>query len=449
MRKYFGTDGVRGVANQELTAELAFRLGFALGYTLVQDNKEKPRVLVGQDPRISSDMLSFALSAGLTSVGCIVEDAYILPTPAISNIIMRGNYQAGAMISASHNPYYDNGIKFFDDEGYKLTDEQEKRIEELLNKVETLPRPIREDIGFRVKSEGLEEKYISFALQVLGGRELSTLSIGLDCANGATSFVAPKIFTETGAAVSVIHDEPTGTNINLKSGSTHPEALQKFVIDNELDVGFAFDGDGDRVIAVDEKGQVVDGDEILSIIGVWMKNRGILSRNTLVATVMSNLGLEDMGEAEEITIETAQVGDRYVLDLMKEKDYNLGGEPSGHIIMLDHSNTGDGVIAALVLARILEEYEMPFSELNQFLIKRPQELVNVRVNRENLADFEKHLGYNRVIRKAENSLGNEGRILVRASGTEPVIRVMVEGKNTILIKEIADDIAVYLEKEFS
>ncbi|OZI11268.1 phosphoglucosamine mutase [Bacillaceae bacterium SAS-127] len=423
MGKYFGTDGVRGVANTELTPELAFKLGRFGGYVLTK-NAERPKVLVGRDTRISGHMLEGALVAGLLSTGAEVMRLGVISTPGVAYLTKAMDAQAGVMISASHNPVADNGIKFFGGDGFKLTDEQEAEIEALLDKEEdTLPRPTGGDLGqLNDYFEG-GQKYIQYLKQTVD-EDFSNIHIALDCAHGATSSLATHLFADLEADISTMGTSPNGLNINDGVGSTHPEALATFLKEKGANIGLSFDGDGDRLIAIDEKGNVVDGDQIMFICAKYLNKEGQLKDSVVVSTVMSNLGfykgLEELGIN---SIQTA-VGDRYVVEAMRKHNYNLGGEQSGHIIFLDYNTTGDGLLTGLQLVNIMNMTKKPLSELAAEMKKYPQILVNVRVS-----DKHKVTENERVkatIEAVEAEMNGNGRVLVRPSGTEPLVRVMVE-----------------------
>jgi len=436
MKKYFGTDGIRGVANNTLTPELAFKLGRVLGHVLKQ-NREKANVLIGRDTRISGELLEYALISGLLSIGVNVMRLGVISTPAVAYLTKALEAQAGIMISASHNPYPDNGIKVFGPDGYKLSDDMELEMETLIDAPDDLERPINDKIGVVESYFEGQHKYLTY-LQKTINNTFEGLKIALDCANGATSFLAPHLFANLGAEVLLINNNPNGTNINVNCGSTHIETLQRFVIDNEVDVGLAFDGDGDRLIAVDEKGNVVDGDAIMYIFGKHFKEKGTLKQDTIVTTVMSNIGLHKaLTDLELKSVQTA-VGDRYVLEEMLKSGYNIGGEQSGHIILLDYSTTGDGLLTAVQLVNIMVEQEESLSSLAKGFKSYPQLLKNVEVK-----DKTKVMEAEQVIAKikeVETILGSNGRVLVRPSGTEPVVRVMIEAETEELCEQYVTDI---------
>lgn len=436
MVKYFGTDGVRGVANKTLTPEIAYRLGRISGYTFTQEG-EQPRVLIGLDTRLSGPMLEGALIAGLTSVGAEVMLLGPISTPGVAYLTKGTNADLGIMISASHNSFEDNGIKFFGPDGFKLTDDQEAEIENLMNQEDTLPRPQGEDLGLLSKYFEGSQKYLSY-LQDTVDNDFTDLYIGLDCANGATSSLATRLFADQDAEIATIGNNPNGTNINDGYGSTHPEKMQALVKEKGLDVGLSFDGDGDRLIAVDEKGNILDGDKILYVCAKYLKENNQLEKDTVVTTVMSNLGFYKAMEANDIHVETAGVGDRYVMEKMREQGYNFGGEQSGHVIHLNKTTTGDGLLTGMMLVDIMKETGKKLSELTEGITIFPQVLQNVPVdNKYELLDDE---AIKTAIAEAEQALGDKGRVLVRPSGTESLIRVMVEAETKALCEQYAEQI---------
>ncbi|WP_342048874.1 phosphoglucosamine mutase [Bacillus sp. OTU530] len=444
MGKYFGTDGVRGVANSELTPELAFKIGRFGGYVLTK-NTERPKVLIGRDTRVSGHMLEGALVAGLLSIGAEVMRLGVLSTPGVAYLTKALGAQAGVMISASHNPVQDNGIKFFGPDGFKLSDEQELEIEALLDKeIDELPRPVGGELG-QVNDyfEG-GQKYLQYLKQTID-EDFSGLHVALDCAHGATSSLAPYLFADLEADISTIGTSPNGVNINEGVGSTHPETLAAFLKEKGAHIGLAFDGDGDRLIAVDENGQIVDGDQIMYICAKYMNETGRLKKNTIVSTVMSNLGFYKALEANGIQSVQAGVGDRYVMEEMRKGGYNLGGEQSGHIIFLDYITTGDGMLSAIQLVNIMKATGKPLSQLASEMTKFPQLLVNVRVR-----DKQQALENTRIqeaIRSVEDEMQGNGRILVRPSGTEPLIRVMAEAPTQEMCEEYVNRIVEVVKQE--
>ncbi|WP_203333917.1 phosphoglucosamine mutase [Planococcus beigongshangi] len=424
MGKYFGTDGVRGVANSELTPELAFKLGRFGGYVLTKSSKDKPKVLIGRDTRISGEMLEGALAAGLLSVGAEVMRLGVISTPGVSYLTRVMSAQAGVMISASHNPVEDNGIKFFGSDGYKLSDDQEAEIEALLDMEEdTLPRPTGGDLGAITSYYEGGQKYLQYLKQTVD-EDFVGIHVALDCAHGATSTLATHVFADLDADITSMGASPNGLNINDQVGSTHPQKLAELVNEKNADIGLAFDGDGDRLIAVDEKGQIVDGDQIMYICGKYLKSEGRLNKDTVVSTVMSNMGFYKALETHGMTSVKTAVGDRYVVEEMRKNGYNLGGEQSGHIIFLDYNTTGDGLLTGLQLVNIMKVTGKKLSELAGEMTIFPQKLVNIRVtDKHAVTDNEKVAAE---IAEVENEMNGNGRVLVRPSGTEPLVRVMVE-----------------------
>ncbi|TDL30785.1 phosphoglucosamine mutase [Jeotgalibacillus sp. S-D1] len=444
MGKYFGTDGVRGVANAELTPELAFKLGRFGGYVLTKETT-RPKVLIGRDTRISGHMLEGALVAGLLSIGAEVMRLGVISTPGVAFLTKAMGAQAGVMISASHNPVADNGIKFFGPDGFKLTDEQENEIEALIDgeKDET-PRPVGGDLGIVTDYFEGGQKYLQYLKQT-ADEDFSGLHVALDCAHGATSTLATHLFADLDADLSTMGASPNGLNINEGVGSTHPEALAAFVKEKNADVGLAFDGDGDRIIAVDENGGIVDGDQIMFICAKHLKSESRLKQNTLVSTIMSNLGFYKGLEAEGITSIQTAVGDRYVVEEMKKGNYTLGGEQSGHIIFLDYNTTGDGLLTGLQLVNIMKVTGKKLSELASEMEIFPQKLVNIRVSdKHGVTDNAK---VKEIIEKVEAEMNGNGRILVRPSGTEPLVRVMAEAQTAEACASYVDRIAAVVEEE--
>ncbi|KGB30137.1 phosphoglucosamine mutase [Heyndrickxia coagulans] len=449
MTKFFGTDGVRGIANSELTPELAFKLGRFGGYVLTKHANERPKVLIGRDTRISGQMLEGALVAGLLSIGAEAMRLGVITTPGVAYLTKALGAQAGVMISASHNPVEDNGIKFFGPDGFKLSDDEEAEIEELLNQdTDDLPRPVGKDLG--IVSDYFEgsQKYLQFLKQTVD-EEFTGIHVALDCANGSTSSLATylyaDLYADLDADVSTMGASPNGLNINDGVGSTHPEALAAFVQEKGANVGLAFDGDGDRLIAVDEKGQIIDGDQIMYICAKYLKQEGLLKKNTVVSTVMSNLGFHKGLEALGINSVQTAVGDRYVVEEMKANGFNLGGEQSGHIIFLDHNTTGDGLLTGLQLINIMKIANKPLSELAAEMKKYPQKLVNVKVtDKYHVLENEK---IKSVIDEVEREMAGNGRVLVRPSGTEPLVRVMVEAQTAEDCSRFVSRIAGAVEAE--
>jgi len=444
MGKYFGTDGVRGVANKELTAELAYKIGRCGGYVLTR-TANKPKVIIGRDTRVSGHMLEAALTAGLLSIGADVISVGVVSTPAVAFLTKELKADAGVMISASHNPVEDNGIKFFANDGFKLSDETELEIESLIDKeYDELPRPTGEDVGSLEVATHLAEKYASYIKSTVKS-SFAGLKLVLDCAHGAAYALAPQIFKDLGAEVITIGTNPDGKNINKGVGSTHPELLREEVIKQGADLGLAFDGDADRLIAVDENGEEVDGDFILTIIGDRLKREGKLNHDTIVTTVMANIGF--FKGAEKIGLKTAKttVGDRYVMEEMRKGNYNLGGEQSGHVIFLDYITTGDGILTALQLVDTVQQAGKRLSELKGLMRKYPQKLVNVRVADKSL--YEGNAAILKAVADVEAELGDNGRVLVRPSGTESLIRVMAEGPDAEQVSHFVDKIAAVVKEQ--
>ena len=446
MGKYFGTDGVRGEANVELTPELAFKLGRFGGYVLSQHEEETPLVFVGRDTRISGEMLEHALIAGLLSVGIRVYKLGVIATPGVAYLVRTEKASAGVMISASHNPALDNGIKFFGGDGFKLDDDRELEIEALLDAAEdTLPRPSAQGLGTVMEyPEGLR-KYQEFLVST--GVQLEGMHVVLDTANGAASTSARQIFADLGAQLTVIGENPDGLNINDGVGSTHPEHLQEKVKEVGAAIGLAFDGDSDRLIAVDENGEIVDGDKIMYIIGSYLASKGLLEKNTIVTTVMSNLGFHKALDAKGIQKEITAVGDRYVVEEMRKSGYNLGGEQSGHVVIMDYNTTGDGQLTGVQLTKIMQETGKKLSELAAEVTIYPQKLVNIRVENSMKDKAMEVPAIREIIEKMEAEMAGNGRILVRPSGTEPLLRVMAEAPTHEEVDYFVDTIAAVVQAE--
>ena len=444
MRKYFGTDGIRGIAGESLTADLSFKVGKALG-KLLTEKKEHPKVIIGRDTRISCDMIEQALTAGLTSTGVNVMTVGTIPTPAIAYLTKTIETDSGIMISASHNPYQDNGIKIFGPDGFKLTDEQELEIESLIDNSEQIKNASFEKIGKLYGGSELSQKYVQHIKQSISG-DLSDIKIALDCANGATTGVAPYIFGDLEADIETIGCQPNGININDNVGSTKIDTISTFVRENNVDVGFAFDGDGDRVLAVDANGNIVDGDKIMFILAKHLKEQGELKDNMVVSTVMSNIGFYKAIEENGLQSVKTAVGDRYVVEEMRKNDYSLGGEQSGHIVLMNYATTGDGILTAVKLANIIKSTGKSLEELASEVSIYPQKLVNIKVidkkaameDSEILAECE----------KVEKELEGNGRILLRASGTENLIRVMVEASSDELTDKYCEQVAKIVREKF-
>lgn len=442
MGRLFGTDGVRGIANTELSCELAMQLGRAAAMVLTEETHHRPQIIIGKDTRISSDMLESAMAAGICSVGANALVLGVVPTPAVAFLVKKLGADAGVMISASHNPAQYNGIKIFSGSGYKLSDSLEEKIEAIvLDGAEKPPIKAGDGVGRVLKPKRAVDEYIKY-LKSTTETKFTGLRIAVDCANGSASVTAPLLFEEMGGEYEILSAKPDGLNINNACGSTHIEMLSRFVKDNGCDIGVAFDGDADRCLAVDEKGELIDGDKLIAIFSASLKKRGKLKSNTAVVTVMSNLGFFKFAEKHGIDAARTKVGDRYVLEEMINGGYVIGGEQSGHIIFLDHATTGDGELSALQLLSILKRTGKKASELGSIMECYPQVMINVKLGSsddkniimaaEDVAD---------AIAKAEKKLADDGRIIVRPSGTEPLIRVMVEGKDHDEIKALAGGVA--------
>lgn len=446
MARMFGTDGVRGVAGTELTIELATKLGQAGAYVLTKEKSHQPTIIVGCDTRISGGMLANALMAGICSVGANAIYVGVAPTPAIAYLTRKHKVDAGVVISASHNPMEFNGIKFFNGDGYKLSDELEDEIEALIkNNMEDIDFPTGSGIGRVDYRFDIVDEYVEFEKKTVPV-DLSDLKIVIDCAEGASSYTSVKALKDLGADLIAIHTEPDGTNINADCGSTHMDELKARVVSEKADVGIAFDGDADRMLAVDENGKMVDGDEIMAICGNYLKSKGRLAKDTIVVTVMTNLGFSIMGKEQDINIEKTKVGDRYVLENMKENGYNLGGEQSGHVIFLDDNTTGDGLLSALHLLQVMVDTGKPLSELAKVMEVLPQALVNAKVPNDKKESYMEYSDIAEAIAELEKKFAGEGRVLIRPSGTEPLVRVMIEGKDQKVIDEEAHKLAELITK---
>lgn len=449
MGRMFGTDGVRGIANKELSPDLAFNLGRIGAYVLTEETHKKPRIAVGKDTRISGDMLEAALIAGICSMGAEAVSLGVLPTPAVAYLTRHMGLDAGVVISASHNPFEYNGIKFFNGEGYKLSDELEDRIESLmLNPENGIANPTGAEIGKKVEVDNAVHGYVDFLKKTIDVN-LRGLKIAVDCANGASYIAAPSVLADLGAEIVVINNKPDGTNINVKCGSTHPEGLQKLVVESGAHIGLAFDGDADRLIAVDNRGNIVNGDHMLAIFARHLKGKGMLKKDTVVATVMSNMGLDIAMKREKCNLVKTKVGDRYVLEEMVSMGYSIGGEQSGHIIFLDHNTTGDGLLTALQLLAVVKETGKKLSDLASIMKELPQVLVNAKVKNENKDKYMKDEDIAQMIAGLEKKLKGRGRVLIRPSGTEPMVRVMLEGANEAEIKEDAAALAKLIEEKMN
>ena len=443
MGRLFGTDGARGVANAELTCEMAMNIGRAAAMVLTNDSRMRPKILIGKDTRISSDMLENALAAGLCSVGADVVTLGVVPTPAVAFLIGKLKADAGIMISASHNPCEFNGIKIFSGDGFKLPDALEEQIEAIvLDHIDTYDCPTGGGVGSITREEDAVDLYIQHIKSTVP-YALDGMKIALDCANGSASRTAERLYTELGAECYMLHDKPNGTNINDKCGSTHMESLKQFVLDNGLDAGIAFDGDADRCLLVDETGHTIDGDKVMAVCGADLRRHGKLSGNAIVATVMSNLGLHEYCRKEGIELVCTAVGDRHVLEKMLECGYAIGGEQSGHTIFREYATTGDGELTALQFLQALRRSGKRASELASCCPQYPQELINVAVSHvPGVKDaIMQDPSLRHAIAQMEQELAGKGRVLIRPSGTEALIRVMVEAKTTEVARKVAEDLA--------
>ncbi len=447
MPSIFGTDGVRGVANKELTPELALQLGLAGGRFLLDKKKgsQVGRVLIGRDTRLSGDMLESALIAGFTAAGLDVFLGGIIPTPGVAYLTRTEDFCGGVMISASHNPIADNGIKFFNHDGNKLTDEEEEKIEEIMGNRDSCSRPEGKEVGHKFEAPHLKEKYLKFLCEKAKG-DFSGFKVVLDTAFGAAWEIAPRTWESLGAEVICLNDSPVGEKINLECGSTNPREIKKVICETGADFGFAFDGDADRVIAIDEKGNELDGDFIMAICGCHLLKTGELASKTVVATRYSNQGLQEALGKQGGKLLFTQNGDRYVLEALRGNKLTLGGEKSGHIIFLENNTTGDGILTSIMLGNVISQEKRTLSNLAGIMKPWPQLLRNVKVKNK---DWEGNTSIQEVIKKAEEKFGDRGRLLVRASGTEPVIRVMAEGKEERLIEEILNEVSGVIKKEMN
>lgn len=449
MKRLFGTDGVRGVAGVELTSNIAMEIGKAAAYVLTR-NKDNVKVIIGNDGRESSDMLVAALKAGLYSLGVSVLDVQLIPTPAISYLVEYYKMDAGIMVTASHNSYEYNGIKIFDSNGYKLPDEVEDEIEKCIR--DDFDYPVSK-IGRPLKERDATKDYGNYLLDCVKkynpNVSFSSLNIAIDASNGAASNVSEYVYSKLGCNYHIINNRPNGTNINDKCGSMYPEVLGEYVVKNKLDVGVCYDGDADRAIFIDNLGNIIDGDYAMSIIGLDLKKKDKLNNNTIVGTVMNNLGFINFCKDNDIDFIATKVGDRYVLEELKLGGFSLGGEQSGHVILKDYANTGDGELTSLILFSILADSSIKLSDLSNIMIKYPQVLINVKISNDKKSDFYMNDKIKNSIIKVEDLLGTDGRVLVRPSGTEPLIRVMLEGKDLELINKYAKEIADVIGNELN
>ena len=442
MARIFGTDGARGIANTELSCELAMDIGRAAACVLAKTANRKPKFVIGKDTRISSDMLEAALTAGLTSVGADVLILSTVPTPAVSYLVKRYGADAGIMISASHNPAEYNGIKLFDGNGYKLPDKLENEIEALiLDNRDEIPVKVGGELGRVERCKTAVKDYTDYVASTVGDMDLSGVKVLFDCSNGSSSATARELFTRFGAECEFISDAPDGTNINLDCGSTHMDRLQEMVKNGDYNIGFAFDGDADRCLAVDSEGELIDGDKIIAIFSKFLKEQGRLKKDTAVVTVMTNIGFKKFAVENGVNVAFTKVGDRYVLEEMLKEGYNIGGEQSGHIIFLDYATTGDGQLTALWMLNILSQTPKTAKELASVMEVFPQVLVNVRVENSKKGIIDTDEEIKAEIDRCATILGTNGRVLIRASGTEPLVRVMLEGQNIDEIQKMAESIA--------
>ena len=452
MRKYFGTDGIRRIANTELSPELVYKVAKAGAYVLSKHTDHIPTILIGRDTRISGTLIESAMVAGFLSYGANVKLLGVIPTPAVAYLTRKLNADAGVVISASHNTYEFNGIKYFSNKGMKIPDTLEEEIEEVMEsgKLDKLTA-VNEKIGVSEYCLDLVNEYIYFFRKNFDDNleqyPKNNFVVGLDTANGATYQVAEKIFKALGIPYKIINNQPDGININQNCGSTHLEALKKFVVENHLSLGVAYDGDGDRCLAIDEKGNEIDGDKLLAIISQNLRKKGKLNKDTIVATVMSNLGLNKYVKENELQLIQTKVGDRYVLEEMLKQGYNLGGEQSGHIILLDYNPTGDGILTSLMLIQTMLEENKKASELASIVKLYPQVLINAKVSSEKKYDYEKNEDIKQAIQKLETEFAGNGRVLIRPSGTEPLVRVMIEGEDQDYITQKAQDIVNLIEEK--
>ena len=454
MRKYFGTDGIRRIANTELTPELVYRVAKAGAYVLSKHTDHAPTILIGRDTRISGTLIESAMVAGFLSYGANVKLLGVIPTPAVAYLTRKMQADASVVISASHNTFEFNGIKYFSNKGMKIPDELEEEIEEVMDsgKIDELTA-ISSKIGVSEYRQDLLDEYVYFFRKNFDDNiekiNRDDFVVGIDTANGATSVVAEKVFKSLGIKYKIINNDPNGININENCGSTHLESLKKFVLENNLSLGIAYDGDGDRCLAVDEKGNELDGDVIMAIVSNYLRKKGKLSKNTFVATVMSNLGLHKYARDNGLELVQTKVGDRYVLEEMLKDGYNLGGEQSGHMILLDYNPTGDGILTSLMLIQAILEDNEKTSKMAEIIKLYPQVLINAKVNSEKKYDYDKDKEIKDAIEKLEKEFAGNGRVLIRPSGTEPLIRVMIEGENQEYITKKAREIADLIEKKLN
>ena len=454
MRKYFGTDGIRRIANTELSPELVYRVAKAGAYVLSKHSNHVPTILIGRDTRISGTLIESAMTAGFLSYGANVKILGVIPTPGVAYLTKKLKADASVVISASHNTYEFNGVKYFSNKGMKIPDELEEEIEEIMEsgKIDDFTA-VNDKIGVSEIRTDLLDEYVYFFRknfeEDFEELDKSEFTVAIDTANGATSVVAEKVFTALGIKHYILNNTPNGININADCGSTHLDILKRYVIENNCNLGIAYDGDGDRCLAIDDKGNEMDGDKILAIISQYMKEKGTLKNNSLVATVMSNLGLSKFAKENDINFEQTKVGDRYVLEKMLKEGYNLGGEQSGHIIMLDYNPTGDGILTSLMLIKILLEKNVTSSKICDIIHTYPQVLINAKVNSCKKYDYESDEEIKKEIENLEKEFSGNGRVLIRPSGTEPLVRVMIEGQDKEFIRTKAENLAKLIEKKLN
>ena len=454
MRKYFGTDGIRRIANTELSPELVYKVAKAGAYVLSKHTDHTPTVLIGRDTRISGTLIESAMVAGFLSYGANVKILGVIPTPGVAYLTKRLKADASVVISASHNTYEFNGVKYFSNKGMKIPDELEEEIEEIMDseKLNELTA-INDKIGVSEIRTDLLDEYVYFFRknfeEEFAKYNRKNFVVAIDTANGATSVAAKKVFSALGIKHYVLNNTPNGININENCGSTHLDMIKKYVVENKCNIGIAYDGDGDRCLAIDENGNEIDGDQIIAIVSNYLKAQGKLANDTIVTTVMSNLGLRKYAEENGIENKQTKVGDRYVLEEMLKNGYNLGGEQSGHIIMLDYNPTGDGILTSLMVIKVMLETGKKASELASIMKKYPQVLINAKVKSEKKNDYEKDPEIQEAIKKLEEEFSGNGRVLIRPSGTEPLVRVMIEGENKEYIKEKAEDLAKLIENKLN
>ena len=454
MRKYFGTDGIRRIANTELSPELVYRVAKAGAYALAKHSNHAPTILIGRDTRISGTLIESAMTAGFLSYGANVKSWGVIPTPAVAYLTKKMKADASVVISASHNTYEFNGVKYFSNKGMKIPDEIEEEIEEMMDSEKLNDfTAVNEKIGTAEVRTDLLDEYVYFFRknfeEEFENYNTDDFVVAIDTANGATSVVAEKVFTALGIKHYIMNNTPNGININQNCGSTHLDMLKKYVVENNCNLGIAYDGDGDRCLAVDENGNEIDGDRLLAIISNYMKEKGTLKNNTVVATVMSNLGLKKYAESNGLNFVQTKVGDRYVLEEMLKNGYNIGGEQSGHIIFLDYNPTGDGILTSLMLIKVMLEKQKSASELCKIIKMYPQVLINAKVSSEKKNLYKEDEEIQNEIKKLENEFSGNGRVLIRPSGTEPLIRVMIEGENQDYIRDKAEKLAKLIEKKLN